>query len=445
MSVIFSTLNYKFCQLVLYGGSHMASQVKNWYILSKGKKVGPMSEQNIILLYGQKKINSDTKVAKSGMKAWVPLSKSGILDPDFGDLPPIPEEDEPTGKSAKNNSTSTTILAVVCSVIAVVVVAFVINAILSRGGDSADSPSIVSQSSSPLATSPSPPLAETTTDTPASTEIADTGRSTTINYPASQLSISGQTVPPDNHVRGKVFPCKGVITSDYDITSVTAGVFDSNDNMVTGDSANPNTKSYDFGKTLDNNIRFDWLTEGSYIYKVIASDASGNTLTLVEKPFTVESESGSVPSTDSTFEFIEYNDTERGIKYTIVRDATESVEPITRLRQFVWGDQDSNSYLVYSISSIPNRDERDRLDAAIMRITEPFLNNGKEGTLIGQMSEPDYTFCVSEFDNGSVRKFYYSVLFKDYQLTLIGKFLSDAHAEISEVIKTFENSIYNNR
>ena len=72
----------------------MPSQVKNWYILSKGKRLGPVSEETLISFYEQKKINGDTKVIKAGMKAWISLSASGILEPEFdeADLPPLPVE-----------------------------------------------------------------------------------------------------------------------------------------------------------------------------------------------------------------------------------------------------------------------------------------------------------------------------------------------------------------
>ena len=101
----------------------MSTQVKNWYILSNGKKVGPVSEQNIISYYEQKRITGDTKVAKSGMKAWVSLSASGILDSEFDedDLPPLPQEEQ-----KKKPKAASIILGVAMMIIGMVGIIFAI-------------------------------------------------------------------------------------------------------------------------------------------------------------------------------------------------------------------------------------------------------------------------------------------------------------------------------
>ena len=79
----------------------MASTVKNCYLIINGKKYGPVSEQDILRLYEQKKINGSTKFAKSGAKEWITLSKTGILVSDINDdLPPLPTD----GQKQKNSA-----------------------------------------------------------------------------------------------------------------------------------------------------------------------------------------------------------------------------------------------------------------------------------------------------------------------------------------------------
>jgi len=98
----------------------MANQVKNCYLIINGKKYGPVSEQDILRLYEQKKINSSTKFAKSGAKEWIPLSKTGILDSslDIDDLPPLPGDSKPN-KKIKPGVLIMSIIFVVLGIIAV--------------------------------------------------------------------------------------------------------------------------------------------------------------------------------------------------------------------------------------------------------------------------------------------------------------------------------------
>ena len=103
----------------------------------------------------------------------------------------------------------------------------------------------------------------------------------------STIRISGHTIPGDTHTRGKMFDCNGVVSSDYELIYVTAGVYDMAGYMVTGATDYPNAKTYDFGRTLDYEIYFDQLGVGYYVYAVSAADVSGAYSVLVEKYFTV--------------------------------------------------------------------------------------------------------------------------------------------------------------
>ena len=84
----------------------MAEQVKNCYLGVKGKKLGPVSEQDVQRLYNEKKITGDVLFARAGATEWIPLSKSGIIAVDPVDnLPPLPMENKTT--ETKPNETIT--------------------------------------------------------------------------------------------------------------------------------------------------------------------------------------------------------------------------------------------------------------------------------------------------------------------------------------------------
>ena len=101
------------------------------------------------------------------------------------------------------------------------------------------------------------------------------------------LTISGGTTVPDTLAKGKALNVTGTVTSaSSNITALTVGVYDTNGKFVTGRTINPNAKTYDLRK-LDTYVAFNTLSEGSYIYAVIASNASNTNYALVSKRFTV--------------------------------------------------------------------------------------------------------------------------------------------------------------
>ena len=101
----------------------MASDTKNWYIAAKGKKVGPVSEENLKAFYEQKKITGNTKITRVGMKEWVSLSASGVLDYDLDSdgLPPLPQEDKPAKVKNSANKATPGFIAAATGVAAVVI------------------------------------------------------------------------------------------------------------------------------------------------------------------------------------------------------------------------------------------------------------------------------------------------------------------------------------
>jgi len=57
----------------------------NCYIRVKGEKIGPLSEQDILLLYKKRVITDDTMFTRVGMIDWITLSQSGITSEELGD------------------------------------------------------------------------------------------------------------------------------------------------------------------------------------------------------------------------------------------------------------------------------------------------------------------------------------------------------------------------
>lgn len=107
---------------------------------------------------------------------------------------------------------------------------------------------------------------------------------------SSKLTISNVSVIPDIK-EGKAVSIKGLITSNYDITSVQVGVYDkeSGGKAYTSASATPNTTSYNIS-SLDSKILFNKIPGGNTCYfRVTAEDSSGNVKTLVNQKFTVSS------------------------------------------------------------------------------------------------------------------------------------------------------------
>ena len=110
-----------------------------------------------------------------------------------------------------------------------------------------------------------------------------------------KLTLAGGTTVPEALKKGACLSIRGAIYSSHsNITSVTAGVYDSAGNFVTGKTANPFSDFYDLAN-LDRYILFNKLTDGEYTYKVLASNAAQEGFVLTEQKFTVGSGSSVVP------------------------------------------------------------------------------------------------------------------------------------------------------
>ena len=103
------------------------------------------------------------------------------------------------------------------------------------------------------------------------------------------------TIP--NIMVGKAVSIRGTVTSaKSNITKITVGVFDTNNTLVTGNSASPNAKTYNVAN-MDAAVKFGNLKAGTYYYKVLVTNAAHKDYEAVNQKFTV-SESGSSTTTD---------------------------------------------------------------------------------------------------------------------------------------------------
>ena len=110
-----------------------------------------------------------------------------------------------------------------------------------------------------------------------------------------KLSMTGGVTIPNIKV-GNVVSIRGTVTSaSSNLKSVTVGVYDSNNKLVTGKTATPNAKTYNV-RNLDAYVSFGDLKAGTYYYKVIASNAANTNVAVVNQKFTVSD--GSTTTTD---------------------------------------------------------------------------------------------------------------------------------------------------
>ncbi|NLK74076.1 MAG: hypothetical protein GX288_02155, partial [Clostridiales bacterium] len=114
---------------------------------------------------------------------------------------------------------------------------------------------------------------------------------------SSTLSISNVTTIP-NITEGEAVSIAGEITSNYNITSVTVGVYsaESGGTAYTSASATPNATSYNIS-ALDAKILFNNVTGGGTRYfRIVAIDSSGKEKILVNQPFTVTKQGITTPT-----------------------------------------------------------------------------------------------------------------------------------------------------
>ena len=110
-----------------------------------------------------------------------------------------------------------------------------------------------------------------------------------------KLSMTGGVTSPNIKV-GNVVSIRGTVTSaSSNLKSVTVGVYDSNNKLVTGKTATPNAKTYNV-RNLDAYVSFGDLKAGTYYYRVFATNATTTNFPVVEQKFTVSSNESTTAS-----------------------------------------------------------------------------------------------------------------------------------------------------
>ena len=165
-----------------------------------------------------------------------------------------------------------------------------------------------------------------------------------------KLSITGGVTIPNIKV-GNVVSIRGTVTSaSSNLKSVTVGVYDSNNKLVTGKTVAPNAKTYNV-RNLDAYVSFGDLKAGTYYYKVIASNAANTNVAVVNQKFTVSD--GSTTTTDKLS--ITGGVTIPNIKVgnvVSIRGIVTSAS--SNLKSVTVGVYDSNNKLVTGKTATPN-------------------------------------------------------------------------------------------
>jgi len=164
------------------------------------------------------------------------------------------------------------------------------------------------------------------------------------------LSISGGTTIPNIKV-GNVVSIRGTVASaSSNLKSVTVGVYDSNNKLVTGKTVTPNAKTYNI-RNLDAYVSFGDLSVGTYSYKVIATNATHTNYAVVNQKFTVSD--GSTATTDTLS--ISGGTTIPNIKVGNVVSIRGTVTSASsNLKSVTVGVYDSNNKLVTGKTATPN-------------------------------------------------------------------------------------------
>ena len=166
-----------------------------------------------------------------------------------------------------------------------------------------------------------------------------------------KLSMTGGVTIPNIKV-GNVVSIRGTVTSaSSNLKSVTVGVYDSNNKLVTGKTVAPNAKTYNV-RNLDAYVSFGDLKAGTYYYKVIASNAANTNVAVVNQKFTV-SDGSSTTTTDKLS--ITGGVTIPNIKVGNVVSIRGTVTSASsNLKSVTVGVYDSNNKLVTGKTATPN-------------------------------------------------------------------------------------------
>lgn len=107
----------------------------------------------------------------------------------------------------------------------------------------------------------------------------------TVSSKASIAPMQGLSYPTALKP-GQSFSLKGTIASIYPLTSVRISIVSASGETKISQSRNPNSTLFDIS-TIDSLIKFNTLTEGTYYYRVTATDNQNTTVTVLDQKFYV--------------------------------------------------------------------------------------------------------------------------------------------------------------
>ena len=98
--------------------------------------------------------------------------------------------------------------------------------------------------------------------------------------------LRGGVDVPDAFAAGRDILVRGTVQSADKLTSVTAGIYDAQGKEICVAAAKPGTESYELGR-LEDEVHFDTLPVGDYVYRVTASTAAQELIELDSQSFSV--------------------------------------------------------------------------------------------------------------------------------------------------------------
>jgi len=199
---------------------------------------------------------------------------------------------------------------------------------------------------------------------------------------ASTLTLSGgMSIPNPLSAGNSAVSVAGTISSNYNITNVTAQIR-AGTTVKYSSVATPNATSYNMNK-MDSALKFSQLAAGSYTFVVTATDASGTTKTLRNVSFTVQAASTLAISGAMTIP----NPLTVGNSAVSVKGTISSNYNITNVTAQI----KSGSTVKYSATAAPNAKSYN-------------MNAMDSKLLFSKLGVGDYTFVVTAKDASGMTK-----------------------------------------
>ena len=101
------------------------------------------------------------------------------------------------------------------------------------------------------------------------------------------VSVTNEVSPQGELTMGSSYSVKGIITSESVLSKVFGGIYTPDGEQVIYYETEPDSKSCNIASTFDTVMTFAKLAAGDYVYRIEAVDSNENTVTVIEKNFSV--------------------------------------------------------------------------------------------------------------------------------------------------------------